>query len=129
MVPWPIALLSLFYGVLGTLAAASAWQIVNGASPRPLWPQALWLAVSMGAVCGLPLLKAWGRWCALAGAVGLAATILAAAAWFIAKHAPLQGLVAGLSTVVPLTMVRYLTRPNVKAWFLGNSEFGIRNSE
>jgi hypothetical protein len=122
MIPWPIALLALFYAALGALAAASAWQIVSGVASRPLWPQALWLIVSMGAVCGLPLLKSWGRWCALVGALWLAATIVAVAAWFIAMRAPLQGLIAGLSTVVPLVVVRYLTRPKVKAWFTNVSD-------
>ncbi|MBI3010872.1 MAG: hypothetical protein HYY58_00040 [Candidatus Omnitrophica bacterium] len=92
--PWPIALLSLFYGVIATLSAATLWKTLSGASDRPLlWP-AMWLALSTGVMCGLPLLKPWARGLAVAASALLVAITLAVAGVVVLAGRPLMALVA-----------------------------------
>jgi len=117
MVPLPIALLSLFYAVIATLSVAAVWRILNGASQQPLPWAVGWLIVSVGAVCGLPLLKSWARVLAIVGAVGLSLAFLAHAALLVAAGRPLLGLGATLTTSVPMIVIRYLRRPAVRALF------------
>ena len=118
MIPWPIALLTLYYAVIATLAGASAWQIVNGLSQRPLWSQVAWLVLCGGAMIGLPLLKSWGRRLAIIAAVALGLTTLAVAAGLVAMHRPGLGLVAAFTVAAPALVIRYLQRPTVKTWFV-----------
>ncbi len=120
MIPWPVALLSFFYAVMATWSAAAVWRIASGTMDRPIvWPLA-WLAVSVAAMCGLPLLKGWARQLALAGAwLLLALTLAVAAAWIRAGH-PVVALAVTLSTAVHVTVIRYLGRPAVKAIFISN---------
>ena len=117
MIPWPIALLSVFYALIATSAAAQCYKIALGALDKPLAPQVAWLLVAGGAMIGLPMRRVWGRWCAIACAWWMTFTVLAIAAWLISQREPGWGLVAGLGTVVPLVAARYLTRPKVKSWF------------
>lgn len=117
MVPWPIALLSLFYGVIATLSAATVWKALSGAGDRPfLWP-AMWLALSTGVMCGLPLLKPWARGLAVAASTLLVAITLAVAGVVVLAGRPLMALVATVGAAVHVIAIRYLTRPQVKAWF------------
>ena len=116
MVPWPIALLSMFYALIATAAAAQAYKIVIGMLDKPLVPQLAWLVVAAGAMIGLPLRRPWGRWLGIACAWWIVLSVLAIAAWLIVRHEPGFGLAAGLGTVVPLIAARYLTRPKVKQW-------------
>ena len=118
MIPLPIALLSVFFGLLAATSAMSVWSVMNGAVHKPLVSQVAWLLLSAGAMIGLPLRKTWGLWCAIACAWLVVLSVLAIAAWLIASGAPGWGLGCGLGTVVPLTAIRYLTRPNVKQWFV-----------
>ncbi|MBI2496350.1 MAG: hypothetical protein HYY90_01975 [Candidatus Omnitrophica bacterium] len=125
MVPWPIALLSLFYGVIATVSAATLWKTFSGASDRPLlWP-AMWLALSSGVMCGLPLLKPWARGLAVAASALLVAITLAVAGVVVLAGRPLMALVATVGAAVHVIAIRYLTRPAVKAWFLHRVE--VRN--
>ena len=117
MVPWPIGILTLFYGVIAAASAATAWKVVIGASQQPLsWPL-LWLALSGGIVYGLPLLRAWARTLAIAGSALLMLSSLAVAGRIIMAGHPLAGLLATLGAGVHGIVIRYLTRPHVKAWF------------
>jgi hypothetical protein len=108
----------VYYGVIATVAAASAWQILAGLSQKPLWSQVAWLVLCGGAMVGLPLLKRWGRWLAMVAAAWMVLTILAVAAWFVAMRSPGFGLVAALAVAAPALIIRSLQRPAVKTWFV-----------
>lgn len=117
MVPWPIALLTLFYGIVAALSASTIWQIATGAVMRPLlWP-ILWLAVSAGVMCGLPLLRPWGRSLAIIASWLMVAVTLAIAGLVVMAGRPLLGLLATVSGTVHVVAIRYLQRPAVKAYF------------
>jgi hypothetical protein len=117
MVPWPIALLTLFYGVIATISAATVWKIVTGVSGQSLiWPVA-WLALSGSAMCGLPLLKPWARGLAVFGSALLALVSLAFAGLLVMAGQPLGGLLATLGAAIHVLVIRYLQRPVVKAYF------------
>ncbi len=120
-VPWPIALLSLLYGVIATLAAASAWKIAVGISHRQiLWPLA-WLGCSAGSTYGLALLKPWGRVLAICTSVLLLVVTLAIAGWFVASGRPVAGLLVACSAGTHVVVIRYLQRPAVRAYFQGTA--------
>ena len=117
MVPWPIALLTLFYGIVAAVSAATLWRILIGVTERPMaWPL-VWLALSAGAMCGLPLLQAWGRRCAVWTSWLLTASTLAGSALLVASGRPAAGLAVTFSAALHLLVIRYLTRPSVKRWF------------
>ena len=117
MIPVPIALLSLFYGVVAAFAAANAWEILNGASQRPLvWPL-LWLGLCAGAMVGLPMGRAWGRTLAVAAAWWLTLSSLATAAWFVRLKQPLVALLVTFTSALYILVIRYLGRPEVKDYF------------
>ena len=90
MVPLPIGLLALFYAGIVAAASASLWDHLVGRSGASLAWSAGWLAVSLGAVCGLALLRPWGRRLAMWGFAGLMATTLAMAAQQVAVEQPLD---------------------------------------
>ncbi len=118
MVPWPIALLTLLYGVIAAVSAATVWQVVGGFTSRPLtWPL-LWLAASGSAMCGLPLLKPWARVIAIWASVGLMLATLSVAALLVASGRPLGALVATCGAGVHILVIRYLRRPVVRAYFI-----------
>ena len=122
MIPWPIALLSLFYGTIATVSASAAWKVVSGMSDRPiLWPLA-WLALAFGTMCGLALLKPWGRGLAVVGSIVMALVTLALAGLFVMGGHPVAALLATLAASVHAVVIRYLNRPSVKACF------GIQNA-
>ena len=122
MIPWPIALLALFYGVVATTSAATLWKILTGAMERPIvWP-ILWLVLSAGAMCGLPLLQSWGRRFAVWTSSLLTASTLAASALLVAAGRPGAGLAVTFSAAFHLLVIRYLQRPSVKRWFGEASE-------
>ena len=117
MVPWPIALLALFYGLLAAVSGAGVWRIVTGEVSRPLaWPAA-WLALSAGAMCGLPLLKPWARQLAIAGSAGLGLVTLGFALLIAGSGRPGLGVIGALLAGTHLIVIRYLRRPDVKAYF------------
>ncbi len=120
MLPWPIAVLSLVYGVIAAASAATAWRISAGLIDRPIiWPVA-WLALSVAAMCGLALLKPWARTLAIIGLALIALVALAVAGLFILGARPWVALLVTLAAGVPLVMVRYLRRPTVKAFFVAD---------
>ena len=119
MIPWPIALLAVFYAVVATLSAATVWKITVGTVARPLiWPLA-WLIVSGGAVFGLALLKSWGRVLTIVASVGMAVTSLAIAALLVRASRPVAALLSTLVAGGHMLVIRYLQRPAVKAYFSG----------
>lgn len=117
MVPWPIALLTLFYGVIATLAAAMTWKVMLGSAQQLLAWTVVWLVLSGGATCGLPLLRPWGRVMAMWTSILLMLATLAAAGVLVAAGHPGIGLAVTLSTACHYLMIRYLQRPAVKAYF------------
>lgn len=117
MIPWPIALLALFYGVVATLAAATAWKIILGVSAASWTWAVVWVVLSGGAVYGLIFLKPWGRKLAIWTSTLLIVTTLAVSALLIASTQPGFGLLMTFSTACHYLMIRYLQRPMVKAWF------------
>ena len=122
MVPWPIALLSLFYGIVAAASAATLWKVLVGAVERPVaWPLC-WLVLSAGAMCGLPLLRSWGRRFAVWTSSLLTASTLAGSALLVASGRPVAGLAVTFSTAFHLLVIRYLTRPSVRHWFGETSE-------
>lgn len=121
MVPWPIALLTLCYGVIAAASAAAVWKAAVGASAQPLvWPL-LWLALSGSVMCGLPLLRAWARTLAITASTAMMGMTLAVAGLFVMRGRPLAGLLATLGAGVHVLVIRYLRRPSVRAWFLAST--------
>ena len=117
MIPWPIALLTLFYGVIATLSASAAWKVISGMSERPiLWPLA-WLALAFSTACGLALLRSWGRCLAVAGSVVMALVTLALAGLLVMGGHPMGALLATVGSSVHAVIIRYLGRPIVRGYF------------
>ena len=117
MVPWPIALLSLWYGVVAALSAAALWKVSSGMVQQPLiWPLS-WLIVSTGAMVGLALLRSWGRVLAILGAWMLVLVTLAMSGLLIVRGQPLVALATTLASGCDILAIRYLKRPSVKAYF------------
>ena len=117
MVPWPIALLTLFYGAMAALSAATVWKIATDATDRPLmWPL-VWLVVCASLMCGLPLLKSWARTLAIATSMIMIALTLSLAALFVLRGEPLAALAATFGTGVHGVIIRYLQRPVIKEFF------------
>ena len=48
MVPWPVALLALFYGVVAAMSAANLWKILAGVSDKPVAWALVWVVLSAG---------------------------------------------------------------------------------
>ena len=128
MVPWPIALLSLFYGVIATIAAASVWKVAVGMSHQHmLWPLT-WLVLSSGAMCGLPLLKPWGRRLAIWTSALLLLVTLAIAGLCVRSGHPVGGLLAAFIAGTHVLVIRYLQRPIVKAYFESGERCEVRSA-
>ena|SRR3989338_7519012 len=121
MIPWSIALLSLFYAVIATASAASVWRVIIGVSHQSfLWPVG-WLLLSLGAMCGLALLKSWGRNLAILGFLALIVVTLAVAGLLVMAREPLGALLATTIVSLHVLAIRYLCRPAVKVWFQTNA--------
>ena len=117
MVPWPIALLTLFYGAITALSAATLWKIALGwVHQSPVWA-VVWLVCSAGAVVGLVWLRPWGRRLAIVTSWLLIASTLAISGLLVVGKQPLAGLLVTFSTACHYLMIRYLSRPAVKMLF------------
>ena len=118
MIPWSIALLALLYGVMAALAAKASWIIMIGLSSRPLLPQLSWLALSVGATCGLLFLKSWGRMLAIWTSVLMMIVLLAISALLVLiQKEPKLGLLLAMIAAAQVLPIRYLRLPKVKALF------------
>ena len=118
MVPTPVAVLTLFYGLLATLAAARVWRVASGASQASLLWAVGWLLLSAGATCGLPLLRPWGRTLAVLTSSALLVVTLVVSAALIASGHPGAGLAVTFTTAFHALVIRYLGRPAVKQYFV-----------
>ena len=116
MIPWPIALLTVFDGILATIAGSGLWRALTGIGSQAEWTVA-WFAVTAATTCGLPLLKDWARKLAIGIAVWIGLVTLAYAALLVKAGHPGMGLAASCSTAGQWIIVRYLRRPAVKKWF------------
>ena len=117
MIPLPIALLALLYGVVAATSGAALWQVVIGRSAQSfVWPS-LWLTLSSGAMCGLPLLQEWGRRLAIATSALLIGATLTIAAWLVVMKRPGVALGVTVSVLCHGLAIRYLQQPRVRAWF------------
>ena len=126
MIPLPIALLALLYGVVAATSGAALWQVVIGRSAQSfVWPS-LWLTLSSGAMCGLALLRSWGRRMAVWTSALLTATTLATAALFVSAGRPGLALVVTFSVICHVLAIRYLQRPIVRALFAANRDSPVR---
>ncbi len=117
MVPWPIAVLTLLYGLVAVASAASLWRIFAGMSHQMVIGPAVWLTLSATAVCGLPFAKPWGRTAAISVSVLLALLTLGIAGMLVANGRILFGLLSALLAGTHFLIIRYLQRPAVKAYF------------
>ena len=117
MIPWPVALLTLFYGVVAFYSAASLWKVTLGLSHQSIYWLSIWLLLSASATSGLAWLKPWGRRFAMGTSWMLILSTLAVAALYIAAGKPVIGLVITFTTACHYLMIRYLKRPAVVVWF------------
>lgn len=119
MIPWPLAALSILYGLLAFLSAVRlAGCIARGTVAGIVWT-ALWLLVASAACIGLPAQKEWGRRCALVGAILFTAAALVGAVMLVMRTPPQpqQALLETVLAGVALVVLRYLRRPVIKAQF------------
>ncbi len=114
MIPWPIALLTLFYGVIGTASLAMLWR--GGLAEPKLW-SLVWVVFSGGAMLGLPLQRPWGRALAVCTSLLLLAVTLAIAGLLVASGRPVPALTAACLAGAHVAVIRYLQRPAVKSYF------------
>jgi len=126
MIPWPIALLSIGYTIVATSAAATIWRHLPGQGGA-VWLGAFWCAVSVILVAGLATLKPWARRLALWVSVGLMAGALGAGVLAILQvpPQPMRSLGGTLMACAQLVVLRYLTRPHVRAWFATTVSKGV----
>ena len=121
MVPWPIALLTLFYGIIAAASAAMVWRILGGQVYQPLIWAISWLLLSGSIMCGLPLLKSWARMLAVFGSVLLTILALAVAGLLAMSRHPWGALLATLGAGVHVLVIRYLRRPIIRGYFDGEN--------
>ncbi len=117
MLPWPIALLALFYGAIAAVSGVALYKSLNGLSQQAaVWP-GIWLGASAGATYGLILLRPWARPLTIAASMALSLVTLGIAAALVATSHPLGGLAATLGAGVHVLIIRYLRRPMVRTFF------------
>lgn len=120
MVPWPIAVVCGLYAVIATSAAAAVWRAPSGEGVAAIGWSWFWLAMALGIVAGLAFMKPWGRRLAVWGSVALLVSTMGSAVLAVmqAHPQPLRSMTATGLAGVYLVVIRYLTRPRVKAWFI-----------
>ncbi len=119
MIPWTVALLALFYAAVTAASGANLWRALSGDSARSPLLAACWLGVSAAAMCGLVLLKPWGRRLAVWGFAALTMVTIAGAGVLAARGRPGMALATTVGTGLYLVAIRYLQRPGVKRLFQG----------
>ena len=118
MIPWPVALLTLFYGIIATSSASTLWKILTEVTQQSLAWQVLWPGLSGGAMCGLALMKSWGRALAIwTSTLLMVAMLVLAGLLAINAHQPLMGLIVACGAALHMVVIRYLGRPSVRSWF------------
>ena len=121
MIPWSIGLLTLFYGAIATLSAATLYKIMAGMSSQSLVWTLLWLICSSGAAGGLMLLKPWGRRLAILTSLLLLVATLAVAGLLAQRGHPVMGLVTAMSAALHVVILRHLRRPVVQGYFMSDA--------
>lgn len=119
MIPWPIAMVVVFYAMLATASASTLWNIASGRlQGSAVWPS-VWFGLSAILVMGLAFLKAWARQVAVWASLVMMFTALGVAYLVIAtpNPQPARSLLATGMAGIHLVVIRYLTRPHVKGWF------------
>ena len=119
MIPWSVALIALAYAAIASASAATLVKIAEGRASQPVFWPALWLAVSLTLLVGLAQMKPWARRLAIWSSVLIASGAAGIASASIARPVPEPGwaLAATGAASLQLLIIRYLTRPRVKAWF------------
>lgn len=117
MVPWPIALLAIFYAIIATIASSMAWKVMIGVSERPFFWPALWMVLSAGATYGLVMFKPWGRKLAVWTSMLMMITIWSIAALLVVGREPGWALLTTVVAGLQMIPVRYLGQPAVKTLF------------
>ena len=119
MIPWPLAALSILYGLLAFLSAVRLVECIAQPSAVGVAWTALWLVLAAGACIGLPAQKEWGRRFAVVGAALFTVAAIIGAVVLVVRTPPhpkfalLDTLLAGVALVV----IRYLRRPVIKSKF------------
>ena len=123
MVPWSIALIALAYAAVASASAAALAKIAQGTGTQPAFWPALWLAVSLALLIGLAQMKPWARRLAVWSSVLIASGAAGIASASLARPVPEPGWALAATGVASLQLliIRYLTRPRVKAWFGSSS--------
>ena len=119
MIPWPLAALSLLYGLLAFLSAVRLVEcLARGMAAGVAW-MAVWVVIASGACVGLPAQKEWGRRFAVVGAVLFTAAAIVGAVVLVVRvpPQPQQALLETVLAGVALVVIRYLSRPVIKAKF------------
>jgi len=115
MIPWPIAVLSTWFGILAACAAFNA--LTTSLIGVAVWSW-LWCGVAFLTTITLATMRVWARRMAVGVAVFfMAGALLAALGTAMLAQHPLRILVSTAMAGVHLIVARYLTRPRVKAWF------------
>ena len=119
MIPWPIAIVCGLYTAVATFAAAAAWKGLHAGAPAAVSLSAAWALASAAIVFGLASMKPWSRRLALWTSTALLVSALVTAVWAIFQPSPQpsRSLIATGMASAYLVVVRYLTRPCVRAWF------------
>ncbi len=117
MVPWPIALLALWYGALATSSAAMVWKILTGQLHQSLLWATVGFVFSGATMYGLVLLKSWARRLAVSVSCGMIALLLFVAGLLVMYGRPLGGILVAVAAGLHVMIIRYLQRQTVKAHF------------
>ncbi len=119
MIPWPLALLTMVYGLLAFLSAV---QVITCAAQHALagglW-SLVWFLLTSASAVGLPSRYAWARRCAVLTALLFVISALVGATILVLRQPPQPRAALGetLLAGVALIVIRYLTRPPIKAQF------------
>ena len=120
MVPWPIAMLCALYTVLATSSAATLWRALQGHQHQALLWSLLWGGLCTTVVMGLAGLRPWARRLTLWASALMMVAALGVAGMVViqARPDPMRSLLATGMAGLQLVLMRYLTRPHVKQWFV-----------
>ena len=119
MIPWPVALLCALFAVFASASAATMWQRASGQLHGSVVWSGVWCALSATLVVGLALLKPWARRLTIGASVLMMLCALGVAVTSVLqpKAEPVRSVLATAVASVQLLIIRYVTRPHVKAWF------------
>lgn len=119
MIPWPIALIAAFYGVVFAWSSAALWRAGAAPASASIGWAGWWSAGSFVLMVGLVFLKPWARRLAVWSSGLLLLSSLGAALLAVAQPVPdaRHSLLATGLAALQLVLIRYLTRPHVKRWF------------